>query len=72
MAYPDEFDRASHLEELERKFRLEEVRRSVTRLTPTGRCRFCDDIVSDDQVFCDTDCRDMYQRVQDARRRNGI
>lgn len=70
MTYADEFDRAFHLEELERQHLLEEVRRSATRMTPTGLCHFCDEVVADHMVFCDTNCRDWYQREQDARRRN--
>lgn len=71
MTYPDESDRASHLEELERQYLLEGVRRSAARLIPTGLCYFCDELVADDMAFCDTNCRDWYQNEQDARRRNG-
>lgn len=65
MTYPDDSDRASHLEELERQHLLEKVPRSATRMTPTGLCYFCDETVADNMVFCDTDCRDWYQHEQD-------
>lgn len=72
MTYPDEIDRASHLEEMERQHALDGVRRAASQaLNPTGACHFCEDVVGDTDNFCDTECRDLYQREQDARRRNG-
>lgn len=73
MKFSDESDRASALEEMERESALAKVRSNMGRsLKPVGRCYFCDD---DDVVagtlFCDNECRDMWQREQDARRRNG-
>ena len=29
---------------------------------PTGRCLWCDEIVSDEQRWCDSQCRDMWER----------
>lgn len=31
---------------------------------PNGRCHWCDEIVPDEARFCDTDCRDDWQREQ--------
>lgn len=29
---------------------------------PNGRCHYCDDLVADDQRWCDTACRDEWTR----------
>jgi hypothetical protein len=64
----DEFDRASELEERQRVDALARSR-AGNCLTPTGDCHFCGELVK--RLFCDTDCRDAYERVQRARKRNG-
>lgn len=38
--------------------------RKPTGPTATGRCLYCDEIVSDDQRWCDGDCRDAWERVR--------
>jgi len=40
-------------------------------MVPDGRCRFCDEVVPHPGVFCDTDCRDDYEKEQAALRRAG-
>ena len=35
--------------------------------TATGRCLYCDEIVADDQRWCDTDCRDGWVREEKLR-----
>lgn len=73
MKFSDESDRASALEEQEREYALAKVRADMNKgLKPVGRCYFCDDDgVAANALFCDNDCRDLWQREQDARRRNG-
>jgi len=29
---------------------------------PTGLCLWCDEVVGDDQRWCDGECRDQYER----------
>ena len=71
--FSDESDRASALEEMERENALARVRSSMGRsLKPVGRCYFCDDDnLPANHIFCDNDCRDMWQRERDAHARNG-
>lgn len=59
---PDEFDLASEREELDRENSLR-VRKPAGP-QPNGRCHFCDEIVDDHSRWCDTDCRDGWQREQ--------
>ena len=35
--------------------------------TATGRCLYCDEIVADDQRWCDTGCRDGWVREEKLR-----
>lgn len=68
---PDEFDRAS---EDEQKFREAAIRQSASSFVKrayTGKCYNCDEPVAADAHFCDESCRDDYQKMLDARRRNG-
>lgn len=39
--------------------------------TPTGRCAWCDEIVGDLTIFCDTSCRQDWERGAAAMVRNG-
>lgn len=36
--------------------------RNKKRLTACGKCLYCEESVSNDLLFCDTDCRDDYQK----------
>ncbi len=36
-----------------------------------GHCLFCDESISHAELFCNTDCRDDYDKEQAALRRNG-
>lgn len=73
MKYSDDNDRASALEEMEREAALASVRNNLNRrLKPVGRCYFCDqEGLSSQHLFCDSECRDMWQRERDAKARNG-
>lgn len=46
--------------------------RQTERLFGNGRCLFCDEAGPHDRLFCDSDCRDDYERVQEALRRTGM
>ena len=41
--------------------------RKPTGPTATGRCLYCDEIVADDQRWCDTGCRDGWMREENQR-----
>lgn len=71
MKFSDASDRASHLEELERQHLTEQVRQNIKRMPFTGYCYFCGENTPSPRIFCDVDCRDMYEHEHEARRRNG-
>lgn len=73
MQHGDIVDRANDLAEKELQVRLDAIRQQAnSRPVYTGTCRYCDDAVPEPQTFCaDSDCRDLYQREIDARKRNG-
>ncbi|PFH10878.1 hypothetical protein BCF11_3312 [Collimonas sp. PA-H2] len=45
--------------------------RRIPQLEADGRCHYCDDDVAHGRLFCNTDCRDDYQKEQEALRRAG-
>lgn len=42
-----------------------------TTLIPVGRCYSCNESVEGNRRFCDKDCLEDWERVEDARRRGG-
>lgn len=72
MKFSDESDKATHLEELERQHLVQQARSNLNRMPYIGRCYFCEEDTPSPRIFCDTDCRDMYEHEREARRRNGI
>ena len=64
----DPLDRACQLEEAERASAA--LHRKPTMLR-TGRCYCCGEPVQPQALFCDADCREMYETEQAARQRNG-
>lgn len=49
---------------------INQVRRAE-RMHSDGRCHFCDESVPDALLFCDSDCRDDFERELAAQRRAG-
>ena len=69
----DVIDMASDRELLDREIALREARRAAERekLPGLGQCHYCDEETPPGARFCDSDCRDAWQREQAARRRAG-
>jgi hypothetical protein len=64
----DEADRASDREEADRDRALKAAR-SIHSLPSIGACHWCHSPV--EEQFCGPECRDDWQKQQDARSRNG-
>jgi hypothetical protein len=45
--------------------------RKTPQLEADGHCHYCDEHVTHGVLFCNTDCRDDYQKEQEALRRAG-
>lgn len=62
----DDIDRAQNEEERS----LAEALRARRPSGPvaTGRCHFCDEIVGDNQRWCDAECRDQLEALRSKRR----
>jgi hypothetical protein len=45
--------------------------RRAPQLEADGRCHYCDEQVAHGALFCNTDCRDDYEKEQEALRRAG-
>jgi len=67
----DVSDQATNREEQERERCINAARRQNQALQPTGACHWCDEVVDGEKRFCDSDCRDMWQKQDAARKRAG-
>jgi hypothetical protein len=62
----DDIDRASEREQMDRDRAIAATRaRSLQARPMPGKCVWCDSVTPG--VFCDTDCRDDYQRAERGR-----
>lgn len=57
----DDIDRAQN--EVERSLGEALRARKVVGPVATGRCLYCDEIVDDEQRWCDSQCRDEWQEL---------
>lgn len=48
-----------HLVEQSRRVASSSRKREIT---PSGICYECEELVAQPKLFCDTDCRDMYEK----------
>lgn len=67
----DVSDQATNREEQERERCINAVSRQNQALQPTGSCYWCEEAVEGERRFCDSDCRDMWQKQDAARKRAG-
>jgi hypothetical protein len=66
-------DEAEQIENMHRESAILAARKAAQRdrLPETGECHHCGEETRPGARFCDSDCRDGWQREQDARRRAG-
>lgn len=62
----DEADRAQQVQEQALEIALGK-QKTKPRLNPTGRCLWCSDAIGTDGLFCDSDCRDDYEKNRNLR-----
>lgn len=63
-------DNASETTEFFEKVALQNIKQ-VVPLQAKGACYNCDSKLAPENLFCDADCRDDWEREQAAKRRNG-
>jgi hypothetical protein len=63
----DDIDRAADLNELYLDIALNNKPSNDPGITLTGECHNCNHSVSQDQRFCDVDCRDDWEKRKAAR-----
>ena len=66
----DIVDDANDRIEVEMSRLLQTKRYSAMR--PAGACHYCAELLRGDRLFCDTDCRDSYDREAAIRRKQGL
>jgi hypothetical protein len=57
----DEIDIANDRAQQDLDLALSCARRHEPALPPTGWCYNCAELLNDDRLFCDRDCRDDYE-----------
>ncbi|CAB4127874.1 Protein of unknown function DUF2116, Zn-ribbon [uncultured Caudovirales phage] len=62
----DEFDRASDLEQQYRDIAIKSVRSKDTNFKFIGLCLNCGSKINQDKRFCDIDCRNDYEKRENA------
>lgn len=70
----DILDYAAELAQREVEARLEahRDRAKESKIEPKGSCYNCDEPLDQGHLFCDSDCRDDYQHIQERRKVNGL
>ncbi|BAG41636.1 hypothetical protein [Ralstonia phage phiRSL1] len=69
----DDIDRIQDRYDHEHQQAINKIReRAKKSLMPTGHCFFCGEQVKHPLLFCDSFCRDDYEREQRSRRINGL
>lgn len=66
----DEVDLTAERDEREAPMRILASRRPNGPV-PTGRCAWCEELVHDMAIFCDSGCRVDFERSAAAQFRNG-
>jgi hypothetical protein len=64
----DEIDQANELAELALNVALRNLS-AGPKLTPRGVCYYCEAEVAPQQLFCDKDCADDYEKEQKLKNR---
>lgn len=68
----DIYDQASDREQLERDLAIQ-YSSKVNAVPATGFCLSCGELMDvPSRRFCDSFCRDDYQKAQEADKRNGV
>ena len=64
-------DDALKFEEMDRELAIAMHRKKSHSLLPVCGCHFCDSVLPPNMLFCDSDCRDDWEREHRARERAG-
>ena len=67
----DDADKASLHEQMTITAAIKSVRQRSKPLPPVGYCYYCSEPLKGGERFCDTDCRDDYERQEKSKARNG-
>lgn len=62
----DEIDRAREYEQVQRDYLIESARRYKSPVA-TGLCLYCSSEVSNGLRWCNSDCRNDYERLEPSR-----
>jgi len=63
----DEIDAAQEKEEIGLADAIRHARTGRPVAVATGRCLWCDDVLGDEQRWCNADCRNLWQKTAGAK-----
>lgn len=67
----DEADLAHEVEQQAITSAINALQKQKPQLHPIGVCHYCDAVVGEKQLFCDHDCADDWEKIQQQQRRLG-
>jgi hypothetical protein len=67
----DDADRAADREDIAREAAVAAIRRRIEAMPSLGHCYYCGEALRPAKRFCDSDCRDDYERQEKMKALNG-
>lgn len=67
----DDADRAAEREDIDREAAVAAIRRRIEAMPSLGYCYYCGEALRAGKRFCDSDCRDDYERQEKMKARTG-
>jgi hypothetical protein len=67
----DDADRAADREDIARDAAVAAIRQRIEGMPSLGYCYYCGEALRAGKRFCDSDCRDDYDRQEQHRKRSG-
>lgn len=67
----DDADRAADREDIAREAAVAAIRRRIEAIPSLGYCYYCGEALRAGKRFCDSDCRDDYERQEKMKARTG-
>ncbi len=67
----DVIDVASEQEAVMLSAQIQQASKTRNKITPKGKCHFCDEDAEEQKLFCNSDCSSDYEKEQRMLQRKG-
>lgn len=74
MSFSDSSDHASEVEDRLKEYELQRIRQArnkASSMPPSGYCYYCSSSVATPKLWCDSDCREDWERLEKMKRIEG-